>query len=306
MVTGGTGFIGSYVVQRLTEAGHRVTILARDVTKVRGFLNRRDIDFVAGDLRDRDAIDRALENKDACVHIALGWGDTALDMAEADFLPSVYMFESAASRGVRHIVYTSSIAAFGDAEPQEEQGAVRPVNYYGATKAATEAFLLALGRVRGVRVNVIRPGFTFGGPVVEGASIYTDRKLPDMVAQALRGEIIELIRHDGTQFIAAEDLAALYQAVLESGTDRRLFTAVGTEFITWEEAARTAVAQCGSASAVVTRDEGRPAIPELLDTSPMRHEFGLSFLARRKLEHHIGYLIAREKENMAAARLHGA
>src|SRR5674476_650620 len=60
MVTGGTGFIGSHIVQALVQQGHHVTVLARNPTKVSGFLDVPGIDFVEGTLRDRPAVSRAL------------------------------------------------------------------------------------------------------------------------------------------------------------------------------------------------------------------------------------------------------
>ena len=79
-VTGGTGFIGSYVVNELVANGHNVTILARNPKKVKGFLNHPNIQLLKGSLYDNDVIKEGLYGKDACIHIALGWGDTPIDM----------------------------------------------------------------------------------------------------------------------------------------------------------------------------------------------------------------------------------
>ncbi len=157
-VTGGTGFIGSYVVDHLVTNGHTVTILARNPAKILGFVGRSGIAFVQGTLTDRQAIRRGLEGCEACIHIAPGWGDTAVEMLDADTLPSAYIFETAAQLGVQHMIYTSSIAAFGEhRDVFTEATCPRPINFYGATKAAAESYLLAVSHVYGVRCNVIRP-----------------------------------------------------------------------------------------------------------------------------------------------------
>src|SRR4051812_16691660 len=109
MITGGTGFIGSYIVCDLLAAGHSVTVLARTPGKVAGFRDRDGLGFVHGTLTDNQAIRRALAGADACIHVALGWGDTAPQMAAADTLPSLAIFDEAVRAGVSTILYTSSI-----------------------------------------------------------------------------------------------------------------------------------------------------------------------------------------------------
>jgi len=292
MVTGGTGFIGSHIVQALVQQGHHVTVLARNPTKVSGFLDVPGIDFVEGSLRDRPAISRALEGKDACIHVALGWGDTATEMAEGDTVPSLFIFDEAVRAGVGRIVYTSSIAAFGDPRRRfAEDTTPRPTTLYGATKAATEAYLLALGATEDVRVNIVRPGYTFGGPAVPGASIYADTKLAEFADHAKRNETIHVTKDDGTQFIWVGDLVQVYLAVLASDATRRLYTGVSADVTTWEEAARMAIEHCGSSSEVVAEDRGADPDMALNDVSPIEHDFGLRFVSKDRLREHMAWLV---------------
>lgn len=294
MVTGGTGFIGSYVVDRLVAEGNEVTVLARNPGKVAGFLDHPRIHFVEGTLTADDAIRESLRGMDACIHIALGWGDTAVEMALADTVPSLRIFQTAAELGVRHIIYTSSIAAFGGSrEIYTDDTAVCPTGLYGATKAATESYLVAVAAESGVRANVIRPGYTFGSPVVPGASIYTDRQLPDIVDSAVRGDTITVTRNAGTQFIWAGDLARVYSAVLGSTVDREFFTAVSTDFMSWEDIARLAVARTRSSSEIVVEDsEIDPAFGRN-DVSAIERSFGLSFNSVKHMTAHVAFLADR-------------
>lgn len=296
MVTGGTGFIGSYVVDRLVSEGHEVTILARNPNKVAGFLEHPRIKFVEGTLTTGDAIRASLRGKDACIHIALGWGDTAVEMAMADTVPSLRIFQTATEFGVKHLIYTSSIAAFGDSrQVYTDDTAVRPTGLYGATKAATESYLVAMAAESGVRSNVVRPGYTFGGPVVAGASIYTDRKLPNIVESAVRGEPISVTRNDGTQFIWAGDLARVYSSVLTSTVDREFFTAVSDDFMSWEEIARLAVAHTGSSSKIVVHDSDIDSAIGRNDVSAIERSFGLRFDSREHMVKHIAFLADRAR-----------
>jgi UDP-glucose 4-epimerase len=291
MITGGTSFIGSYVVSRLAEEGHQITVLARDPAKVPGLCSLPSVRFVEGTLTSARAIVEALRGQEACIHIALGWGNTAVEMAESDTLPAIGIFQTAADLGVRHLIYTSSVAVFdtaagrfGDAVPP------RPARFYGATKASTEAYLLALAAERAVRGNVIRPGYTFGNPAVAGASMQSMPELRQIASRAARGEPIVVTKNAGLQFIWAGDLATVYSAVLGSAVNREVFTSLSPEYITWEEIARWAVEVCRSESEIVTEDKGLAPALTTYDVSSIEREFGLKFDAARHLRDHLAYL----------------
>lgn len=292
MVTGGTSFIGCHVVRRLAGEGHEVTILARDPAKVPGLRSLASVDLVSGTLTSAAVIEEALRGQDACIHIALGWGDDATGMAEADTLPAIRIFQAAADLGVRHLIYTSSVAVFdSEAGWHADTDPPRPARFYGATKAATEVYLLALAAERSLRANVIRPGYTFGNPAVPGAPIQRMPELPQIAGQAAHGEPITVARHAGLQFIWAEDLARIYSAVLGSAVNRSMFTALSPEFITWEQIARWAVELCGSASQVSVADADATATRIRYDVSAIGREFDLRFNAAGLLKAHLGYLL---------------
>lgn len=290
-VTGGTSFIGSYVVRRLAEEGHEICLLARDPAKVPGLTSLPSVRFVRGTLTSPQAITGALRGQEACIHIALAPGESAVAMAESDTLPTIRLFEAAADLGVRHVIYTSSVAVFDNA-PGRFSDAVppRPARFYGATKAASEVYLLALAAERGVRGNVIRPGYTFGSPAVPGAPVQSMPELPEIAARASRGEPITVTRHAGLQFIWAGDLATVYSSVLGAAVNREVFTSLSPDFITWEQIARWAVELCGSASEVVVEDKGLAPAAITYDVSAIEREFGLRFNAAGHLREHLAYL----------------
>jgi UDP-glucose 4-epimerase len=289
-VTGGTGFIGSYIVQDLLKHGHDITIFARNVNKVSGFVNHPHIRFVQGTMEDRDAIHMGVRDQDAVIHVALAWGNTAVDMLLHETALSVYLFQAAAEAGVKNIIYTSSIACFGSA-PNSDLGYTKPTDYYGATKAATESYLMAVASKFGIRGNVVRPGYTFGNPCVEGGFIYSDLKLKDMVKAARKNEPIKFVKNDGTQFIWAGDLAQIYTAILHSDLNRRYFTGVSAEFRTWAQVCERIVRFLGSKSEIVLEDQGRPDVKGLpIDVSQIKEAFDFEFKTDYHMEDHIQYL----------------
>lgn len=295
MMTGGTSFIGSHVVRRLAEEGHEITVLARNPAKVPGLRSLPAVRFVEGTLTSAGAIAEALRGQEACIHIALGRGNSAVTMAESDTLPAIRIFQTAADLSVRHLIYTSSVAVFDTAAGQFSDAAPpRPARFYGATKAATEAYLLALAAEREVRGNVIRPGYTFGNPAVPGAPIQSMPELRQIAGRAARGEPIVVTKNAGLQFIWAGDLATVYSSVLGSAVNRKVFTSLSPDFITWEEIARWAVELCGSASRIVAEDKGLAPALTTYDVSAIEQEFGLAFDATRHLREHLAYLAGRD------------
>lgn len=290
-VTGGTGFIGAYVVCELIKGGHEVTLLARNPEKIRSFAVNGAIETVQGSLQDYGVIERALPGKDACIHIALDRRAGAVDMLDADTRPSVFIFETAARLGVKKLIYTSSAAAMGEIrQTMDETTYLRPVDFYGAAKGAVEAYLLSMSHMYGITCNIIRPGHTFGSPAVEGAPMEPGSRFRDIVKKARENQAIRLVRNDGAQFIWAGNLARLYTAVLRSGFNRRIFIGMGRKFIPWEDIARFAVSCTGSGSEIIPEEEGSIRGIFEYDVSAMEKGFGFNFYEEERIREHVLYL----------------
>jgi UDP-glucose 4-epimerase len=291
-MTGATGFIGSHVAYRLLQAGHELVIIARNPDKTPSLSDHPRVRRVPATLYEYALIREQLEGCEACVHVALGWGDTPLSMLETDTRATVSLLEACAQRGVKHFIYTSSTAALGGFwSRMTEADPTRPSDYYGATKAASEAYVMAVGAKTSMRCNVIRPGYTFGNPVVEGAPMQPDGRFRDIVKKASSGQEIRLKKGDGTQFVWAGDLARLYQAVLDSDRSREVYFGLATPFVTWQAVAEEAVRLTGSKSKVVL--EGEPGSPCLFDLSKIRSHFGLEFSSGEQITKHLEYLIQK-------------
>jgi UDP-glucose 4-epimerase len=289
-VTGGTGFIGSYVVMMLRERGHEVTILARNPDKVPALREMDGVEIVGGFMADFEVIEEHLPGHQACIHVALCWGESAYDMLMNDTRTSVFLCEKAAGAGVEHFIYTSSTAALGAFRPDmTEHMQSWPVDYYCATKRATEQFVLAVSHKHAMRVNVVRPGYTFGNPVIEGGSMEGDRRFRDICAKARAGEEIVLGKDDGTQFIWAGDLARVYGAVLDSDRNREIYHGLSVPFVSWAQIAGMAVEMADSDSSVKLEGEGGD--PYLFDLSKIREHFGLAFDPTERLREHVRYLL---------------
>lgn len=298
LVSGASGFIGSWVCQQLLNDGHELSVLIRNSEKVPSLKDRSDVKVFVGDLQNRKAMLDALQGQDACVHIALGWGETPLEMMTNDTLATAFLLEESEKAGLKHFVYTSSTAALGDQRKNMmEDICLRPNDLYGATKAASEAFVLGYSSVReDFQCNIVRPGYTFGNPVWEDSFTQPDTRFVKIVDKVLAGEDVEVIKHDGTQFIWAGDLAKIYAEILKSDLDRTIFHGLSSEFTTWAKIASLAVEMTGSSSKVIEIEKGWSAKAVLYDVSNIDAHFGFSFTRMNHIRDHLKYLIEQKKK----------
>lgn len=287
-LTGGTGFIGHYVASEILGCGHRLTILTRYPDKIPFFANHPNVTILEGSIYDASAIRKGLDGAEACLHIALGWGETPLSMLENDTRATVLILQAAAKAGCPKFIYTSSTAAMGKFRPvMNENVANLPLDLYGATKAAGEAFVLGF-RSAEMKRNVIRPGYTFGAPAFgpKNGVCQPDRRFAIMAEAVVKGADIHLIRNDGTQFIHAKDQAKLFRKVLESDLNEEIFLGLGRVWISWKEIAQMMMdafeRHTGkrSSARIVEKDLGWSDTPMLYSVEKISSVFGLDFDAR--------------------------
>lgn len=295
VVTGATGFIGSHVAVRLAKAGHQVVATGRDPQKVPALGDVPGIELARGDLADPASWQAPLQGAQVLVHIALGWGDTGVDMLHNDTEASVRLFQAAVDAGVKKIIYTSSTAACGEMAPLNREDMVpRPMDFYGATKAATESYLRAFGHKYGIQVHVVRPGYIFGEPVVSGARSQPDRRFADLARAAKAGEAVSLVAHDGTQFLHAADIAEVYLALVDhQAKNPTLHYALSHQWRSWAEVAALAAEILGRPVSVDLEDKGYGKDPFLFSVQGIRDDLGLEFGNLDRLREHVRWELSR-------------
>ena len=295
-VTGGTGFIGHYVVKALLEKDHEVVIATRHPNKVPSLRSHSKVSFVEASLTDFDKMADALVGCDACIHIALGWGDTPGAILMNDTRATVALLEMAASAGCEKFIFTSSTAAMGRMRPvMREMTSNLPMDLYGATKAAGEAFVIGFTHGYGryfpdvkMKRNIIRPGYTFGNPAYIDGCSQPDRRFFDMARAVKDNQDINIIKNDGTQFIHASQQAELYMKVLESDKNEEIFLGLGEVWISWKEIAEMMISlKPGCKSKIVETDLGWSDDPMLFDVSKIKDQFGLAFDAHDFMMDHV-------------------
>jgi len=295
-ITGGTGFIGHYVVKALLAKGHEVVVATRHPNKVPSMKDQPGVSFVECSLTDFEKMAEGMDGCDGCIHIALGWGDTPSSMLLNDTRATVNLLEMAARTGCRKFIYTSSTAAMGRMRPSMgEDTSNLPIDLYGATKAAGEAFVLGFRHGYGTQFpdvqmtrNIIRPGYTFGNPAWHDGCSQPDRRFFSMAQAVKEGRDINIIKNDGTQFIHASQQAELYLKVLESDCNEEIFLGLGASWIGWKEIAEMMISlKPGTKSKIVETDLGWSDQPTMFDVSKIKDQFGLLFEAREFMKDHV-------------------
>ena len=140
-------------------------------------------------------------------------------------------------------------------------------------------------------LNIIRPGYTFGNPVVVGAPMEPDSRFRDICKKAKHGKKITLIKNDGTQFIWAGDLAKIYLSILNSNCRNETFFGLSRNFITWEQIAKWAFELAGTKPNIKLVNKGWSDNPPLYNVSKIKKYFNLSFNPQVKIKEHLKYLL---------------
>jgi UDP-glucose 4-epimerase len=155
LVTGGAGFIGSNLVDRLVALGHSVRVVDNLSTGDPANLAHLEgrIDFIVGDLRDADVCARAVDGVEVVFHVAAlpsvprslkdPWGSH-----DANVNGTMRLLEAARAAGVRRVVNSGSSSVYGDTPvlPKVETMEPLPRSPYAASKLASEQYVLAFAR----------------------------------------------------------------------------------------------------------------------------------------------------------------
>ena len=227
LVTGGAGFIGSHLVDALLATGTRVRVLDNLSTGKRANIpaTHERLEFIHGDIRDRDVVHRAAAGVDAVVHLAAVASvqasvDDPLGTHETNLVGTLNVLEGARAHGVRRIVYASSAAVYGDdaALPVREDSRPNPLTPYAADKLSGEYYLGFYGRKFGIAGTAFR-FFNIYGPRQDPSSPYSG--VISIFVERLRARSPVTVFGDGNQtrdFVYVGDLVDILSRSLVDAT----------------------------------------------------------------------------------------
>jgi dihydroflavonol-4-reductase len=170
-VTGGTGFIGSHVIERLRSRGDEVVALVRTPSKATGLVDQ-GVQLVEGDLSSEDAIRRGVEGADAVFHIGAVYKvgiprKERPPMWDANVEGTRRILDAAAASNVQKIIYVSTGNVFGDTKGQVvDETYERDLNdgwlsYYDETKYRSHE-LVKERIAAGAPIVIVQPGVVYG------------------------------------------------------------------------------------------------------------------------------------------------
>jgi nucleoside-diphosphate-sugar epimerase len=216
LVTGGCGFVGSVLTQRLLEDGYRVTVV--DAMWFGNFLTPHErLTVIADDVRNADRL--PLEGVDAIIHLANVANDPCSELNsklswEVNVLATMRLAERAIACGVRQFIYASSGSVYGikDEPDVTEDLPLVPISDYNKTKMISERVLLSYAGQ--IAVQCIRPA------TVCGVSPRTrlDLSVNMLTMQALTKGRITVFGGDQTRpNITIMDMVDVYRHFLKLG-----------------------------------------------------------------------------------------
>lgn len=228
LVTGGTGFIGGWVVRDLIAKGQEVRLFdlapgPETLNFVEPGLAER-VEMISGDIRDAGAVTRAVSGMDAVIHLA---GLMTVDCAanprrgiEVNLIGGQNVFEAAAAAGVRRVAYASTAGVYGPADPVHP----KPMTLYGLLKLALEGVARVAHLDHGITSAGFRPAIVYGPGESSGIAAG-----PSIALRAAAMGQPAIIRFSGkVGFVHVQDVArALVGAVTAPLTGAHIFDLCG-------------------------------------------------------------------------------
>ena len=229
LVTGGAGFLGAALANRLARDGHQVRVIddlsAGDPARLDG-----QVLFTRGDVADRPKLWTLLQDVDCVYHLA-----ARVQVSESIQYPRAYndvnvggtvsVMEAMRDVGVRRVVLTSSGAVYGEQghQPVREDEVPNPQSPYAVSKLAAEYYVRAIGALWGIETVVLRVFNTYG----PGQNLPPSHPpvVPRFLHQALRGGSLVIFGGGGQtrDFVYVDDVVeALVAAATAADVDRRI------------------------------------------------------------------------------------
>src|SRR5215471_2362503 len=197
VVTGGAGFIGSHLVDRLlADTQSEVVILDNlhrgRLTNLAQHADSPRLSIIQGDIRDFDIVAQTLRGADVVYHLAaqstvMGAVDDLDYSFGTNVIGTFNVLKAASRESVQRVVFASSREVYGEPIelPVDEGQPLLAINFYGASKVMGEAYCRAFRRANGLDTVILRLSNAYG-PRDYG------RVIPLWIEQALRGEDLEL------------------------------------------------------------------------------------------------------------------
>lgn len=240
LITGAGGFIGSHLTEECVRRGFKVRAFLRYNSKnQRGWLEesevREDVEFVFGDIRDFDSVNRAVRGVSTVFHLAALIGipysyESPLAYIRTNIEGTYNVLEAARMAQTQEVLVTSTSETYGSAQfvPITEEHPLVGQSPYSATKIGADQLALSYHRAFGMPIKVVRPFNTYG-PRQSARAI-----IPTVITQILRGQTtltlgnttptrdLTFVQDTAAGFLAIQASAAAAGKVTNIGMDEEI------------------------------------------------------------------------------------
>ncbi len=292
-VTGATGFLGRYIVQRLLDAGHRCRCWHRPESDLGGFHPPKgSLTWITGALDVPESAADLVQGVDAVVHAALdhpgggfrGGEGELVSFLDRNVVGSIRLIEEARKANVGRFVFISTGAVHEvilPDRPLDETHPLWPKSHYGAHKAAIEAFVSSFGHGQGYPICALRPTGIYGLARPASAS-----KWYALISAVARGQPVECRR--GGKEVHAADVARAVEILLQADGIAGQAYACYDRYVSDHEVASIAKRLAGSRSTIA----GGPTAPKNEIVTDKLKALGMTFGGAPLLEETIRQILA--------------
>ena len=265
LVTGGAGFIGSHLCERLLEKGEVMCLDNFDTTydpaakkrNIEPFLEHDNFELVVGDIRDKELLLKLVWDIDyifheaALVSVVESMRDPVKTI-EINTIGTLYILDASLSGDVKKVTIASSAAVYGDSTevPKKEDMTPAPKSPYAISKLDCEYAAKMYYEEYGLKTSSLRY-FNVYGPRQDPTSPYA-AALPIFIKKALRNEDI-IIHGDGTQtrdFVFVKDIVHANELAIYKG-DGGVFNVAGGKSVSVNELAELVIELTDSSSKIM-------------------------------------------------------
>jgi UDP-glucose 4-epimerase len=236
LITGGAGFIGSHLVEKLVSLGYPVRVLdvlSRGTLEyIQPLIDKGKVDYIDGDIRYKDAVDKAMKNVTYVFHEAatninrsMAYPEESFDV---NFQGSHVVFKSALDHHVKKVMFASSASVYGQPKtlPMSETIELNPITPYCVSKLASEYLLKFLSR-SGLKYITFRYFNVYG--IRQHTDAYYTSVIILFLKRLLNNEppIISGTGEQSMDFVNVKDIVQANIMGMESDIENEIFN-VGT------------------------------------------------------------------------------